>query len=734
MSTKQCHLGRIIVLMILFFFVVPKPCQSQGEDEITKGDVQGLVDLLEDNEKREAFLKDLKIFMQAKEESGQKREKEGVKPQEDKKTEALIIEDLFLQFETLSGRVIDGALKTVKLAANLPQSFSTLFSTLSHPDNRAEAWRLLWIPVICIIIAVICRRLLRRWISGLTGRMRTMPSRIAFGLARIFLIVAPYGLLPASLFLLFGIFPTFPKGRSLLFILLSVWFFYRLIIELFRMLLSPEDKDIRILPLSDENVQYYWVWVLRFTIYTAFYSVIIRTLWVSGISFPVLSFIRGILLMIFPIMITVFLLQLAREIRARPDPTQQNKQRKDKESKKIPLWVIRYWAIPAIGYAWAIFIFLLFHFQKGFNYLFMATIGTIVTILVLSLALLLIHWMFKRFFTLNEKVGARFPGLEERTNRYILITKKVIGIIFVVISLGVIAQIWGIPVSSFVASKTGTILILRSLAILITVGFVIAIIETSQFIGVYLLKRKEVTQKQKTLVPMITTAVKIAAGFIGGIVVLDRLGVNTTPILAGAGIIGLAVGFGSQALVKDLINGLFILFEESVRVGDYAVLGNNEGIVESVGLRTVRLRDVGGNVHVIPNSTIEALTNMSKDFSRSVLDIGVAYKENVDEVIKIIEEIGEEMRNDPEIGKDILEPIEIFGLQKFDDSAVIIRARLTTKPLKQWGLKRQFNRRVKKAFDERGIEIPFPHRTIYMGEPKEGTAAPMHVKLHQQES
>ena len=137
---------------------------------------------------------------------------------------------------------------------------------------------------------------------------------------------------------------------------------------------------------------------------------------------------------------------------------------------------------------------------------------------------------------------------------------------------------------------------------------------------------------------------------------------------------------------------------------------------------------------MIPNSTIEALTNMSKDFSRSVLDIGVAYKENVDEVIKIIEEIGEEMRNDPEIGKDILEPIEIFGLQKFDDSAVIIRARLTTKPLKQWGLKRQFNRRVKKAFDERGIEIPFPHRTIYMGEPKEGTAAPMHVKLHQQES
>ena len=192
---------------------------------------------------------------------------------------------------------------------------------------------------------------------------------------------------------------------------------------------------------------------------------------------------------------------------------------------------------------------------------------------------------------------------------------------------------------------------------------------------------------------------------------------------------GLAVGFGSQTLVKDLINGLFILFEESVRVGDYADLGKNEGMVEAVGLRTIKLRDVSGNVHVIPNSSIEAITNMSKEFSRTVLDIGVAYRESVDEVMAIMKEVGEEMRNDPEIGKGILEPIEIFGLQKFDDSAVVIRARMTTKPLKQWGLKREFNRRIKKVFDERGIEIPFPHQTIYMGEPKKGKPAPMHIHL-----
>jgi small conductance mechanosensitive channel len=214
-------------------------------------------------------------------------------------------------------------------------------------------------------------------------------------------------------------------------------------------------------------------------------------------------------------------------------------------------------------------------------------------------------------------------------------------------------------------------------------------------------------------------------------VILDQLGVNTTPILAGAGIVGLAVGFGSQTLVKDLINGLFILFEESIRVGDYADVGKNEGIVEAVGLRTVRLRDVSGNFHVVPNSSIDTVTNMTKEFSRTVIDVGVAYKEDVDEVMDILREIGEEMRNDPEYGEKILEPLEIFGLHKFDDSAIVIRARMTTKPLKQWGLKREFNRRVKKVFDERGIEIPFPHRTIYMGEPKEGPAAPLEVHMRE---
>ena len=215
----------------------------------------------------------------------------------------------------------------------------------------------------------------------------------------------------------------------------------------------------------------------------------------------------------------------------------------------------------------------------------------------------------------------------------------------------------------------------------------------------------------------------------GGIIILDRLRVNTTPILAGAGIIGLAVGFGSQTIVKDLINGLFILFEESIRVGDFVMVGKDGGIVEAVGLRTAKLRDVHGTVHIIPNSSIDSILNYSKVFSRTVMDIGVAYREDVDQVIAVLKEVGEDLQNSPDYGKSILEPLEILGLDRFDDSAVVIRIRFKTKPLKQWGIKREYYRRMKKVFDERGIEIPFPHRTIYMGVPKEGEAPPMHVTV-----
>jgi small-conductance mechanosensitive channel len=200
------------------------------------------------------------------------------------------------------------------------------------------------------------------------------------------------------------------------------------------------------------------------------------------------------------------------------------------------------------------------------------------------------------------------------------------------------------------------------------------------------------------------------------VMALDQLGVDITPVIAGAGIVGLAVGFGAQNLVRDVIAGFFMVLENQVRVGDVAVINGTGGLVERLTFRTIVLRDLAGVVHVFPNGTITTLSNMTLGWSGYLIDMGVAYKEDTDRVSDVMHEVAEEMRGDPEYRSDMLGPIEVFGVDDFADSAVVIKARLRTQPLQQWKVGREYRRRLKKAFDAAGIEIPFPHRSIYVGE------------------
>ena len=245
------------------------------------------------------------------------------------------------------------------------------------------------------------------------------------------------------------------------------------------------------------------------------------------------------------------------------------------------------------------------------------------------------------------------------------------------------------------------------------------------------LKTDDVEFKKRvdTLSSIIQNILFIAITFVAAIIVLGELGVEIGPVLAAAGIVGLAVGFGAQNLVQDVISGFFILLEDQIRVGDVVQIGDKGGVVEKVTLRTVVLRDLSGNVHFIRNGQIQVVTNMTKEYGRYVFDIGVAYKEDVDHVIEVIKRVDEEMRNHPDFKDDILEPIEILGLDQFADSAVIVKARIKTKPIKQWGVGREFNRLLKKRFDEEGIEIPFPHVTLYIGQDKQGNLPPLNVSL-----
>jgi small conductance mechanosensitive channel len=223
-------------------------------------------------------------------------------------------------------------------------------------------------------------------------------------------------------------------------------------------------------------------------------------------------------------------------------------------------------------------------------------------------------------------------------------------------------------------------------------------------------------QRVRTLTNVLRTIVVGLIWFVATLTVLGQIGVNIGPILAGAGVVGLAVGFGAQNLVKDLVSGFFLILENQVRVGDVAIINGTGGLVETITFRTIVLRDLSAVVHVFPNGSINTLSNVSKDWSAYVMDVGVAYKEDTDRVVEVMRRVGAELRGDSKFGAAMIDDIEVFGVDQFADSAVIIKGRLKTMPLQQWNVGREYRRRLKKAFDAAGIEIPFPHRTLYMGE------------------
>lgn len=219
-----------------------------------------------------------------------------------------------------------------------------------------------------------------------------------------------------------------------------------------------------------------------------------------------------------------------------------------------------------------------------------------------------------------------------------------------------------------------------------------------------------------TLGKVMRYVVRVTVWGMAFLIILKEIGVDIGPILAGVGVAGLAIGFGAQSLVKDLLAGVFVLVENQYHVGDVIRASGVAGLVERITLRATTLRDLDGRVHVIPNGAFDVVTNMTKQYSRCVLDIGVAYKEDVDEVMAVLQELGDEMAADPKYSTVITAPLEVLGVEDFGDSSVVIRMRFTTIPMQQWMVAREFRRRVKKTFDAKGIEIPFPHRTVYLGE------------------
>ena len=223
----------------------------------------------------------------------------------------------------------------------------------------------------------------------------------------------------------------------------------------------------------------------------------------------------------------------------------------------------------------------------------------------------------------------------------------------------------------------------------------------------------------QTLARVFRYAATILISIVAGTLVLDALGISVAPILATAGVAGVAIGFGAQSLIKDYFAGFFILLEDQIRVGDVVAVVDKSGLVEEVTLRYVRLRDFEGHVHFIPNGEIKVVTNRTRGFAHAAIDVGVDYGADIDVALGVMKEVGAAMRADAKWQNRVADEVEIMGVEKLGDSAVVLRARLKVVPaIEQWNVRREFLKRLKKAFEERGVAIPFPQLTIHRARPR----------------
>lgn len=233
------------------------------------------------------------------------------------------------------------------------------------------------------------------------------------------------------------------------------------------------------------------------------------------------------------------------------------------------------------------------------------------------------------------------------------------------------------------------------------------------------LQAMEAKKRAHTLGNILRHAVLIVISFIALLLIVGELGIQLGPLLATAGIGAVAVGFGAQSLVKDVISGFFIILENQYRIGDAIEVAGVSGMVESVSLRRTVLRDLEGRVHTIPNGEIKIVSNLSKEWARSVLDVSISYREEVDQVMEVLRQIGKEMAAEEPWKSALLEPLQIFGVERFGESGLVIRTVVKTVPLKQWDVGRELRRRIKIRFDEKGIQIPFPHRVLIWEDKKQ---------------
>ncbi|MEQ9813948.1 MAG: mechanosensitive ion channel [Azospirillaceae bacterium] len=489
-----------------------------------------------------------------------------------------------------------------------------------------------------------------------------------------------------------------------------------LVSALSRVVLAPRTPGLRLIRASDARARYLYRWtmIIARTFFWGYFAA--DALFLFGASGPVRA---GLLVLAggaASILAIVYIVQNRRVVRA----LIKKARRAREQFPGLRRLIAETWHFLAIFYVLVFFLVWCAEFEQGFAFMLRATL--------LSLAILAVA---RALGNAVEWLNAKSKEGSENRRRYLNFLRGAVQILVVALAAIFLLQVWAIDIFGVLGTEFGSRAVRAMVTIVILIG--VAVLAWELISGI--LERRmsgkdsrgreiEQSARLRTLLPLVRNALLIILFTVVGLMVLSEIGIDIAPLLAGAGVVGLAIGFGAQTLVKDVITGLFIVLEDQIHIGDVVDTGGHSGLVEGMTIRTLRLRDLSGTVHIIPFSQVATVKNLTKDFSYYVFNIGVAYREDVDLVIEEVKKLGAELLDDPDFGPLMLGDIEVLGLDEFADSAVVVKARIKTLPIQQWKVGREFNRRMKRRFDEKGIEIPFPHVTLYWGVDKQGKAPP----------
>lgn len=731
---------RVIINNLLFVFVIffvlllpvamPVAAQTPEPPAVAPAvDIEAVIADLEDPLAREQLIAKLKLLAEAN--------APAAAPAEVQAATAQLLQGVSQQLGTFQ----EAALTIAEGLEDIPQVLSWAERQVMNPVERQ-----VWIEVLTNLAIVLGlgygAYVLARWLLSRPRRLLTQrPPGSVLARSLLLTVVLLLDVLQIAAFLAvtyLSLSLIDPREQTRLVAL--AWIHAALIVRLVlaagRWVFAPQTPGLRLPTLSDASAQYGIVWLRRLTFTPVYGYFGLQAGLLLGLPWLAYESLLRLLGLIVTGMVIVLIGQNRSTVGA------LIRGRRDLASGRRPRFatlrhrLAQVWHLLALLYVLVLYGVWALEVRDGFLFLPKATALTVLLVLLGHFGAQVLAQMFERGLHLAPAVKADYPGLEKRLNRYLPVLHAGLrGLLYLLIGLA-LCQVWGADVLGWLSSEAGRVLTGTLLAVTGIVLFTVAVWEIAgTLIENYLAERDRYgrlrirSARTRTLLSVSRNALFIFLIIVGTLLVLSELGINIAPLVAGAGVLGVALGFGSQKLVQDVITGVFILFEDLISVGDVVDVGGKGGVVEAVSICNVRLRDLSGTVHTIPYSAITTVSNLTKDFSYYVFDVGIAYQENVDEVIDVLKALGAEMQADGHYGALILEPLEVLGLDAFADSAVVIKARIKTLPIQQWNVGREFNRRLKQRFDDLGIEMPFPHRTLYFGELKQGVTPPGRVQL-----